>query len=260
MNDVDRAVHYLPELRSLTPFIALSDAPARYLAGGSQVRTAGRGQIVCEKGSLSSGVQCVLSGRIKLSAISALGTERVLDILMPGRVFGLAAVLLDEPCPVFAESLNECRILVIGRERLQSAIGEWPELASVILELMARDVTRLLGDLEACCLMSARQRLADFLIKQSRCQTEDAHDETVVVLPASKALIASRLNVSPETFSRELHELAALGLVTIDRRSIRITSLAALSQYLHNENVANPLERVVTLPPRGALPRAGRDQ
>jgi CRP-like cAMP-binding protein len=240
MNDVDRAAHHLPDLRSLPSFAGLSDAPARFLAGGSQIRSARRGQIVCEKGHRSSGVQCLLSGRIKLSAISALGTERVLDILLPGQVFGLASVVLDEPCPVFAESLNDCRLLVIGRERMQSAIAESPELASVILRLVARDVTRLIGDLEACCLMSARQRLADFLIKQSQCQAEDTDDTTVVVLPASKALIASRLNVSPETFSRELHELAALSLITIDRRSIRIASRAALSQYLHAESGASP--------------------
>ncbi len=238
MNDVDRSLSFLPHLRSIEAFAALDEEPARYLAGGSQIRTAARGQIICEKGSLSAGLQCLLAGRIKLSVISALGTERVIDILLPGRVFGLAAVLLDEPCPVFAESISDCRLLVIGRERIQTAIAEWPQVGAMLLKLNAADVHRLLRDLEACCLMSARQRLTDFLIKQGRCHSSDDADGVTVVLPASKALIASSLNISPETFSRALHELASRGLAQIERRTIWIPSLDRLSQFLHDESGA----------------------
>lgn len=236
MNDVDRSLSYLPHLRSIEAFAALDEQAARYLAGGSQVRTVERGQIICEKGSLSTGLQCLLAGRIKLSVISALGTERVLDILMPGRVFGLAAVLLDEPCPVFAESISDCRMLVISRERIQTAIAEWPQVGAILLKLNAADVHRLLRDLESCCLMTARQRLADFLIKQGRCHGTDDSDSVSVVLPASKALIASSLNISPETLSRELHDLSSRGLLQIERRTIRIQSLNRLSQFLHDES------------------------
>jgi CRP-like cAMP-binding protein len=237
MNDVDRAFNYLPHLRELPAFAALGEEPARFIAGGSLLRTATRGQILCEKGSRPSGFQCVLEGGVKLAVLSALGTERVLDILQPGRVFGLAAILLDEPCPVFAESISECRILVIGRERILAAIAEWPEVSGILLRMMAGDIHRLVHDLEACCLMSARQRLVDFLLQEGRCRSESP-DRAVVVLPAAKALIASSLNISAETFSRELHELARRGLVAIERRTILIQSLDRLSTYLIEETGA----------------------
>jgi CRP-like cAMP-binding protein len=162
----------------------------------------------------------------------------VLDILQPGRVFGVAAILLDEPCPVFAESICDSRILVVGRERIHTAIAEWPEVAAVMLKLVAGDVHRLVHDLEACCLMSARQRLADFLLKQGRCSS-DALDRSVVVLPAAKALIASNLNISAETFSRELHELAHRGLVEIERRTILIPSLNRLAAFVFDDPLAD---------------------
>jgi CRP-like cAMP-binding protein len=234
MNDIDRASNFLHYIFDVPAFAALGAEPARFLAGGSLIRTATRGQILCEKGSSSSGFQCLLDGRIKLAVLSALGTERVLDILTPGRVFGLAAILLDEPCPVFAESISDCRILVIGRERIQAAISEWPEVSAIMLNLIAGDVHRLIHDLEACCLMTARQRLADFLVKEGRCRAESP-DRAIVVLPAAKALVASSLNISPETFSRELHELARRGMVEIKRRTIVIPSLDRLSAYLIEE-------------------------
>ena len=239
MNDIDRAFNFLPYLRDVPAFAALGDAPARFIAGGSQLRTATRGQIICEKGSHASGFQCLLEGRIKLAALSPLGAERVLDILQPGRVFGVAAVLLDEPYPVFAESICESRVLVVGRERIHTAIAEWPEVAAVMLKLVAGDVHRLIHDLEACCLMTARQRLTDFLIKQGRCSCASG-DRAVVVLPAAKALIASNLNISAETFSRELHELAHRGLVAIERRTILIPSVDRLAAFVFDDPIAEP--------------------
>ncbi|RKT45159.1 Crp/Fnr family transcriptional regulator [Thiocapsa rosea] len=234
MNDIDRAFNFLPFLRDVPAFAALGDEPARFIAGGSQLRVATRGQIVCEKGSRPSGFQCLLEGRIKLAALSPLGAERVLDILQPGRVFGVAAILLDAPCPVFAESICDSRILVVGRDRIHAAIAEWPEVAAVMLKLVAEDVHRLVHDLEACCLMSARQRLADFLLQQGRCSS-DAVDRAVVVLPAAKALVASNLNITAETFSRELHELAHRGLVEIERRTILIPSLDRLAAFVFDD-------------------------
>jgi len=43
-----------------------------------------------------------------------------------------------------------------------------------------------------------------------------------VSLPVSKATIASRLSLTPEYFSRVLHELEAEGLIEIDKRDICI--------------------------------------
>jgi CRP-like cAMP-binding protein len=43
-----------------------------------------------------------------------------------------------------------------------------------------------------------------------------------VSLPVSKATIASRLSLTPEYFSRVLHELEAAGLVRIDKRDVHI--------------------------------------
>ncbi len=49
-----------------------------------------------------------------------------------------------------------------------------------------------------------------------------------VRLPAGKAIIASSLNLTPETFSRELHQLAGRGLIDVKKKTIRVHNLAAL--------------------------------
>jgi len=52
-----------------------------------------------------------------------------------------------------------------------------------------------------------------------------------ITLPAAKNLIASRLNLTQEHFSRILHDLAAAGLIEVDRRVIRIPDLQRLRSH-----------------------------
>ena len=51
------------------------------------------------------------------------------------------------------------------------------------------------------------------------------------MLPSAKAVIASRLNVTPEHFSRILHELTAAKLIEVEGREVRITDIAKLRDY-----------------------------
>jgi len=99
---------------------------ARFIAGGSQLRTAHRGQMSYEWGSPPTGLYCLLRGRVKLAALSTDGSERVLNLVPPVRLFGLAAAVLDEPHLVVAQVLCESRLLRVGRERLSEAIIRWP--------------------------------------------------------------------------------------------------------------------------------------
>jgi CRP-like cAMP-binding protein len=231
MNDADRSTAYLPFLQNIAPLSELSEEGLRHVAGGSLLRTLARGQILCEKGSRTGGFFCVLSGSIKLAAVNADGGERVLDLVLPGRLFGQAAAVLDEPFPVLAQALSESQVLQVARERIREAMDRWPEVALVMLKSLAQDCFRLIHYLEACCLMSAGERLMDFLVKESACSGHKA-GSAQVVLPVSKAVVASRLNLTPETFSRELHDLVHRGLIEVDRRTVHIPSLSQLRAHL----------------------------
>ena len=52
-----------------------------------------------------------------------------------------------------------------------------------------------------------------------------------VALPVSKAIIASRLSLTPEYFSRVLHQLESEGLIEIKRCEIRLLDVARLARY-----------------------------
>jgi len=83
-------------------------------------------------------------------------------------------------------------------------------------------------DVEAYALHSGVQRVIGYLLRDI---VTDGDEPVMVSLPVSKATIASRLSLTPEYFSRVLHELEAAGLVRIDKRDIHILDANALANY-----------------------------
>jgi CRP-like cAMP-binding protein len=227
MNADDREKTCLPLLETAAGFAGIPVEALRFIAGGCHTRTATRDQVLCEKGQQIDGFFVVVSGRIKLSILSEDGAERVLDVVLPGRTFAEAAAFLDQPCPLHAQALTDSRLLFVSLPRVREAMGRWPQVANLMLAIVARRTQRLTADLEACCLHSAAQRVAGFLLREAVSDADDP-DHASVTLPAAKTVIASSLNLSAETFSRELHGLARRGLVDVQRREIRIPSLRRL--------------------------------
>jgi CRP-like cAMP-binding protein len=56
---------------------------------------------------------------------------------------------------------------------------------------------------------------------------------TVITLAAAKAAIASQLNLTPERFSRLLHDLADAGLVHVEGRKITVPDVHRLEAAAH---------------------------
>jgi CRP-like cAMP-binding protein len=227
MNHADREKTCLPLLEAAPTFAPIPNEALRWIAGGCHTRTARRGQVLCKKGESLSGFFVLVGGRVKLSILSVDGAERVLDVVLPGRTFGEAAAFLDQPCPLHAEALMDSRLVFVDRNRVREAIARWPDVAHLMLAIVATRAQRLISDLEACCLHSASQRVAGLLLRDAVSDPLQP-DAARVSLPAAKTVIASSLNLSAETFSRELHALARQGLIEVTRREIRIPSLLRL--------------------------------
>jgi CRP/FNR family transcriptional regulator, dissimilatory nitrate respiration regulator len=77
----------------------------------------------------------------------------------------------------------------------------------------------LISDIEAFSLRSGRERVANYLLQIAAANGER---QSSITLPAKKSVIASRLSLTPEYFSRMLHELIASGTIAVDGRRITV--------------------------------------
>ena len=199
---------------------------ARIAAATSQVH-ADRGEILFQRGDPCTGFHYVAYGQVKLAVTTPAGAEKVMHIFGPGRTFGEAVMFSGNAYPVTATALADTLLLHIRRQALGAEIQHDPQLAFRILSALSLRLHLMVRDVEAMTLHSACQRVIGYLARLD----DEAGQEGVVILPAQKALIASRLNLTPEYFSRILHELCAEGLVRVEGRRIAILDAEALRAY-----------------------------
>lgn len=185
-----------------------------------------RGTMLFRPGDLCSGLHVVVSGHVKVSLGSADGAEKVVDLAGPGQTLGETAVFLDRPHKTAAETLSHSRLLHISKERVYSAVQNHPGFAQRVIAGLSHRLDRFINDLESLTLHSGTERVVSYLL--SRLDGAAERPQAAVTLPASKGVIASRLNLTQEHFSRILHDLAATNLIRVDGRYISIPDVAQL--------------------------------
>jgi CRP-like cAMP-binding protein len=85
-------------------------------------------------------------------------------------------------------------------------------------------------DVETYSLRSSAQRVVGYLLQQCP-QGESGASSFDISLPTSKQVIASRLNLTPETLSRIFHDLSVNGLIGVSGKQITINDVKRLREF-----------------------------
>ena len=101
-----------------------------------------------------------------------------------------------------------------------------PVFAQRISSGLSHRLDRFISDLESLTLHSGTERVVEYLL--SHLGDAPHHRSAALTLPATKGVIASRLNLTQEHFSRILHDLVATDLIRVDGRYISILDVAQL--------------------------------
>jgi len=176
------------------------------------------------------GFHVIVVGRVKLALLAPAGAEKVVEILGPGQSFGEAAMFLGKRHTLYAEALADSLLLFIRSGAMLQAIERSPKLARRMLDTMSQRLYSLVVDIEAYTMKNATERVTGYLLAALP-DDAGAAQEVDIQLAASKSVLASRLNITREHFSRILHELSQSGLIRVSGRSIRILDLARLRAY-----------------------------
>ncbi len=217
-------------LNSLPLFRELDSEEINRLAAGTREVRVQRGDILFQKGDPCLGFHVVVFGQIKLVFITPDGDEKVIEIMGPGQSFGEAVLFLEKPYPVTSQALADSLLLHVAREAVFEEIERDARFARRVIAGLSRRLHQLISDVEAYSLRSAAQRVIGYLLRPDHDHDDDLSG-TTVTLPASKTVIASRLNITPEHFSRVLHDLTASQLLQVDGRIVHILDVERLRSY-----------------------------
>ena len=134
-------------------------------------------------------------------------------------------MFMEKPYFVTATALEDCLLLHVRKEAIFAELEQSAAFARRMLAGMSRRLHGLVADVEAYTLHTGGQRVVGYLLK-------DAPESGATVrLSVSKRLVASRLNITPEYFSRVLNDLTRRELVRVDGRDIAILDANGLRAY-----------------------------
>jgi CRP/FNR family transcriptional regulator len=203
---------------------AVSVSNERLLFQRVQLRS---GQRVHTLGQPFSSLYIVNCGFLKTVRIDEVGHEQVLDFPMKGDMLGVDGIDQGAYCSE-AVSLSDCDLVVLPFERL-TALGDMhPGLANAMYSVFSRELVReqtMIGMLGA---FSAEARVSRFLISLAERFAAIGYSARQFVLRMTRQEIGSYLGLTPHTVSRALSAFHALGLITVNQRTISIDNVDAL--------------------------------
>lgn len=223
--------HAVRLLRQLPLFDGVLPATADAAFADATVLTCAAGTVLFEAGTPAETLYLVAIGRVRLTFGGApdTGGSRQLGVLGRGDTIGQAALLKGDLYPVSAVVVDDALLVALPAACVQRLMVDHPAIAARLVGDMGVKLARYVRDIGGFSQRSARARVARLLsdLHRSAGQTTEAVD---ISFGEPKREIASRLAMTPETLSRELHALAESGCIESRRTRFRVLDAAGLAR------------------------------
>ncbi len=193
------------------------------------------GEALFEVGDEARRFFLVTEGQIKLSRLSLNGNEKVIEVVSAGYTFAEALMFSDKPTyPVRATALGNAKLIAIDSKRFRDMLHESVETCFRVMGDMSMRLRMMIKEIDDLTLQSATGRVAGFLCGQYMYK---GRERVEFDLTTPKGVLASRLSVKPETFSRILHNFADQGLVRVSGGHIEILNANGLKKHAESSGI-----------------------
>lgn len=163
-------------------------------------------------------IYLVLDGAVTLFRTSSDGQERVIDIIYPGETVAEETVFMaDRRYPMSASAARACSLLTLPATPYLRALKNHPGVCLDVLANLSSRLHQRLTKVDDLAMRSAPQRVLRYLLDQLPARAQSV---TEIQLSAPKRVIASKLAIQPETFSRILRRLTETGSIEVRGRTI----------------------------------------
>jgi CRP/FNR family cyclic AMP-dependent transcriptional regulator len=191
-----------------------------------------KGEFIIRPGEVPSGVFYIESGLVKAYDITKYGEENLLIIRREGEVFPLIWGITGQERQVIYEAIAPAAVWEITRTIFLEYITSHPEAMAPLLDMtleMYRIHSERILNLE---YRSVRERLISFLITMSHRFGKKTTEGLLINVPLRHQDIASSINASRETTTRELAALERKELLSTSQSLITLKDLNKLHTYL----------------------------
>ena len=188
---------------------------------------------IIRPGEAPSGVYYIEHGLVKAYDITRYNEENLLIIRKDNEIFPLIWAITGQERQVIYQALATTSAWRISRNTLVNFVSREPETMAPLLDMtieMYRLHSERILNLE---YRTVRERVISFLLTMSqRFSVKKTSDGLMIEVPLRHQDIASSINASRETTSRELSFLERKGLITSKQSYIILKDTEGLRSYL----------------------------
>ena len=192
-----------------------------------------KGEFIIHPGEAPVGVFFIESGLVKAYDISKYGEENLLIIRKSQEIFPLIWAITGQDRDIIYQTLDSTVVWRVSRDEYLKHINDDPTTLMPMLEMtleMYRLHSEHILNLE---YRTVRERLICYLLNTAERFGEPAKGGRVLInVPLRQQDIASSINATRETTSRELVRLERLGLVSTNHSKISLHNPAKLRAAL----------------------------
>lgn len=215
----------IDELKTAPLLAGLSHGQLERVSQHATRVTLGAEQLLFSQGDPAERFYLVLKGQIQLFRLSPGGAEKVIELVSPGQTFAEALMFLNAPrYPVCAGALAPSELLSLDARDFSQMLRESVETCFLMLGSLSQRLRGLIGEIDNLTMHTASSRVARYLLAKV------PPDRQMIKLDVRKGVLASRLSIQPETFSRVVKELGVQGVIDVHGAQVTILDRDALSE------------------------------
>lgn len=196
----------------------------------------GKNDLIIRAGDVPSGIYYIESGWVQIFTICDDGESNILFTLYEGDIFPLiwatTGILRDNN---FA-ALSDTKILRISREEYVRALNDSHEIMADALNLLSKYSYSFTEELDNLQYRTARQRVCYRLFVLATHFGKPVEKGIRINQAVSNEYIARSTNMTRETASREITNLARQRIIHIAANRITINDIQKLRQAFHSDN------------------------
>ncbi|MBF0247751.1 MAG: cyclic nucleotide-binding domain-containing protein [Alphaproteobacteria bacterium] len=174
-------------------------------------------------------IYVLMEGLVTISLYQEDGSQVVIETVEPVRSFAEAAAFIYSSYPATAEFSAGSVIVSIPVDDFLRRLEQEPQMSFAVLGSLAYWERELTATLEALKLQSPAQRLIGQLVKDVPPEVHGKYDMTISI---SKAVLAKKLGIAPESLSRVLARLGQYG-VQSSGRNIHFDDVNGLCRHFN---------------------------
>jgi CRP/FNR family transcriptional regulator len=198
-------------------------------------------QTIYHQGEHAASLYVVKTGSVKSCLTAPDGVEQVVAFHLPGDLFGLDG-LERRRRPSAAIALEHTTVCELPLADVEALCRKFPSLLHWMLAAFSRDIGAEQDLHLTLGQRSAERRVAVFLAELSRRRKQRGFPGDDLTLSMSRHDIASYLGVSPETVSRVFSSLQERGIITVERRLVRIIDPPKLAELSESGSGSRPAD------------------